>query len=498
MSPKKAGTYRANYGASELHVKDIRDVGEHELPKADLLWASFPCQDHSSAGARSGFKDGTRGRLVFHVLDLLTKVAARGNAPSVIVLENVMGLLTAAQGEDFESLLTGLVSVGYRIGAVAIDAEHWLPHSRPRVFIVAVAGEHPVAAGLTRGRPRGPWYPKSLVRALRAQPSAVARNLLWWTLPEPAPRTLQLRDIVEPFGSPSEKWRTTENVDALLALCRPDSLERLAVARGADGPVYGIAGLKRWDRTKLEGRALLLRTDGVVPCLMGKPDLHYNQLVRIHGGWSGIRPLTIIEFGRLMGVPEDYRMPPSVARAARLAGEGVAVPAVRWLAAHLLEPLTGAAHVQAEEPPVPRQRRRPERARKLIAAVAEPSAGMKQATVGTTVYLLPEQSSRVRDLADELQVSVHEVIMFGLDRLFMERGMPPVRRVPRTRRAGRARCGGEGDITRLPSRRGRGHALLRFVLGRNARPHAAGLRSRGTRESATGVRCRGTFPAGRR
>ena len=191
----KAETYKANYGSAELHVKDVREVTADEFPKADLLWASFPCQDHSSAGARSGFKDGSRGNLVFHVLDMLTQVAARGKASGIIALENVLGLVSAEGCEDFERLLTGLVSIGYRAGAMAIDAVHWLPHSHPRVFIVAVADEMPLPAGLTMKRPRGPWYPKALIRALTAQPPAVARHLLWWTLPQLSARILELGDI---------------------------------------------------------------------------------------------------------------------------------------------------------------------------------------------------------------------------------------------------------------------------------------------------------------
>lgn len=454
-SAPKAETYKANYGEAELHVKDVGEVTADEFPKADLLWASFPCQDHSSAGARSGFKDGSRGNLVFHVLDMLTQVAARGKAPGVIALENVLGLVSAEGGEDFERLLTGLVSIGYRVGAMAIDAVHWLPHSRPRVFIVAVADGMPLPAGLTTKRPRGPWYPKALTRALTAQPPAVARHLLWWTLPQPSARIVQLGDIVEPFGSASERWRTCENVDALLATCRPDDLERLASARRSGAPVYGTAGLKRWDRTKQQDRSLLLRTDGVVSCLMGKPDLHYSQLLRVNGDQASIRPFTIREFARLMGLPSDYRMPPTVRRAAKLSGEGVAVPVVRWLAAHLLEPLAAAGQVSAVMSAASHERRRPARARKKIQAAPRSGGGVKQKTVGTTAYLLPDESARVHELAAGIGISVHELIMQGLDRMFMGRGLAPVRRIPKTERARGARRKGEEAITRLPSQHGR-------------------------------------------
>ncbi|HYA80855.1 MAG TPA: DNA cytosine methyltransferase, partial [Methylocystis sp.] len=48
---KKAESYRANWSSGELHVGDVREVATEQLPgHADLIWASFPCQDLSLAG----------------------------------------------------------------------------------------------------------------------------------------------------------------------------------------------------------------------------------------------------------------------------------------------------------------------------------------------------------------------------------------------------------------------------------------------------------------
>jgi DNA (cytosine-5)-methyltransferase 1 len=45
------------------------------------------------------------------------------------------------------------------------------------------------------------------------------------------------------------------------------------------------------------------------------------------------------EAARLMGLPEDYRLPPRYNDAYHLVGDGVAVPAVRFLSENLLTPL---------------------------------------------------------------------------------------------------------------------------------------------------------------
>jgi len=65
---------------------------------------------------------------------------------------------------------------------------------------------------------------------------------------------------------------------------------------------------------------------------------------------------------------------------------------------------------------------------------ARQAGGIKSATVGTTLYLLPREHKRVRRLALDLDVpSVHELLLLGLDRLLAERGEPPIERYSQPR-----------------------------------------------------------------
>jgi DNA (cytosine-5)-methyltransferase 1 len=48
------------------------------------------------------------------------------------------------------------------------------------------------------------------------------------------------------------------------------------------------------------------------------------------------------ETARLMGLPDDYQLPGNTNDAYGLMGDGVVVPAVRFLAAHILEPVLRA------------------------------------------------------------------------------------------------------------------------------------------------------------
>ena len=60
---KKARAYRAYFGKSpELKLKDICSLKTSELPgHAELVWASFPCQDLSLAGSGAGLRGERSG-----------------------------------------------------------------------------------------------------------------------------------------------------------------------------------------------------------------------------------------------------------------------------------------------------------------------------------------------------------------------------------------------------------------------------------------------------
>lgn len=61
-------------------------------------------------------------------------------------------------------------------------------------------------------------------------------------------------------------------------------------------------------------------------------------------------------------------------------------------------------------------------------------SGIKAATVGTTVYLLPTEHKRVRRLALDLDIpSVHELLLTGIDRLLAEHGEAPLKRYSQPR-----------------------------------------------------------------
>lgn len=63
-----------------------------------------------------------------------------------------------------------------------------------------------------------------------------------------------------------------------------------------------------------------------------------------------------------------------------------------------------------------------------VAAPVAAGASMKSATKGTTLYLLPSESKRLHRLALDLDVSLHDLVLDGIDRILAEHGQPRLER----------------------------------------------------------------------
>jgi DNA (cytosine-5)-methyltransferase 1 len=121
--------YRKHYG--ECDNRDIREVGEKDIPDHELLVGGFPCQSFSVAGKRGGFAD-TRGTLFFEIARILKE-----KQPRLLLLENVKGLLSHDEGRTFGVILTTLDELGYDVQWQVLNSKNFgVPQNRERVFIV--------------------------------------------------------------------------------------------------------------------------------------------------------------------------------------------------------------------------------------------------------------------------------------------------------------------------------------------------------------------------
>ena len=333
----KARTYRANWPGEPLHEGDVWKIAPDMLPgRADLAWASSPCQDFSLAGGRAGLSGG-RSSALFGFWRLIEALDEQGRAPRALAVENVVGLLSSHGGADFRALAEALAARGYRFGALEIDAAAFLPQSRPRVFVLATRETPP--AGLLG---ESPLHSPAVRAAHAALPQALKAHWLWWSPGAPPRRNTALADLLEPDGAVA--WHRPEQTRRLLWLMAPLHAAKVDAARASGARQVGAV----FRRTRVEnGRRFQraeVRFDGLAGCLRTPGGGSSRQILMVvDGGQVRTRLLTGREGARLMGLPDDYQLPKAATGALQVVGDGVAVPVVRFLAERLIEPLLGGA-----------------------------------------------------------------------------------------------------------------------------------------------------------
>ncbi len=344
---KKGLTYQANFGAAELTVGDIRQLRAEQLPgRADLAWGSFPCQDLSLAGAGAGLK-GERSGTFYPFWAVMEGLAHEGRAPRIIAMENVCGTLTSHDGADFEAICATFARCGYRCGALVIDAELFVPQSRPRLFIIGVRRDVPIDPVLLSPGPLAPFHTRGLCRAVQRLPANLQSHTLWWNLPTPARRVQALADLIEEAPT-SVAWGTAAETERLLAMMSP--VNRAKVAAAGQAGRRRVGGVYRRTRQDERGAKLQraeVRFDDVSGCLRTPAGGSSRQTILVVDGASvRSRLISARETARLMGLPENYKLPKAYNEAYHLTGDGVAVDVVRHLARRLFEPLLAEAGVK--------------------------------------------------------------------------------------------------------------------------------------------------------
>jgi len=317
---KKGRVFCANHDSKVFHLGSIDNVKGGELPPALLSWGSFPCQDLSLAGNMGGLSSSRSG-LVWQWLRVMDELP---NRPPLAVAENVFGLVSAAKGEHYRKLHNALVERGYKVGAVVIDAAHWVPQSRKRVFVIAVDAGIPTDQFETD---HPAWcHPPSIVRAMKGLKGWVS-----WNLPKPPAREKKLDDVIE-FSAPYDE---PEKQERLLSMAPQKHREKM-IAAGQSGRTV-FPGYKRIRHGQ---QVLELRFDGVAGCLRTPEGGSSRQFLVIkENGSFRTRLLTVKEAAALMGAPKNYKLPGAYNDGYKAMGDAVAVPVSRYLAENLLSPL---------------------------------------------------------------------------------------------------------------------------------------------------------------
>ncbi|WP_306002574.1 DNA (cytosine-5-)-methyltransferase [Brevundimonas sp. C43] len=342
---KKGLTYQANWGTGgELTVGDVKQVTAANLPGvADLVWGSFPCQDLSLAGGGAGLR-GERSGTFYPFWDVIRGLIADDRAPRLIALENVCGTLTSHGGKDFEAICQTFADAGYRCGALVINAALFLPQSRPRLFVVGVHADVNVDPALLAPGPIEPFHTRGLQSAIERLPAALRETMLWWNMPTPNRRNSTFASMIEENPT-SVSWHTPAETQQLLGMMSPINLAKVnAAKRAGHRMVGGVYKRTRLNEKGVKVQRAEIRFDDMSGCLRTPAGGSSRQvIVVIDGAKVRSRLISARETARLMGLGDDYKLPRNYNEAYHLTGDGVAVPVVRHLAHHILEPLLGMA-----------------------------------------------------------------------------------------------------------------------------------------------------------
>ncbi len=275
----------ARYWPDVPRGEDIADVHGRDLGRPHVLCGGFPCQDTSVAAPHRAGLAGARSGMFWHfhrvlgeLLRLVDETLARW-----VVIENPTGLLTSNGGRDMGAVVGGLEELGYGWAYRKVDGRFLgSAQRRERVLIVGHRG----------GDPRPAWQVLADHEGSHADPRR------------------------------ADPRRSTPGRPALVAIPAGGDDERL------------IFRQSRRPRSNTDYATWL-------------PATYANTLTGFDAGFTGrqkhiviqdgrARFLTLTEWERLQGFPDDWTA--GLSDSARFAalGDAMCVPMARWLGARLV------------------------------------------------------------------------------------------------------------------------------------------------------------------
>jgi DNA (cytosine-5)-methyltransferase 1 len=325
-SESKQRLYTGHFGAAHFVLGDVHFLDSTTVPMADLATASFPCIDLSLAGDRKGLA-GPHSSAIWGFLRVLK---AQGDSrPSIVLLENVTGFLSSHGGCDFALVAQDLADLGYTLDALILDAAHFAPLSRRRLFLIGVrscdrgASPDQVTASEIR--------PQKLLDAMSAAPAVT-----WRLRPLPAPPACATRldDVVDAAPDPLTPWWPDHEVAKLIGQMAPT--HRATVDHLIAGEIPRYASVARRTRDHTSHAEVMV---GAMTCLRTLGGGSSNPFIlRAGRGRVDVRRISPREAARLMGAP-DYRLSGAYTTIVGALGDAVNVDVVRWIAGTYLNPL---------------------------------------------------------------------------------------------------------------------------------------------------------------
>lgn len=287
-------TYSANFGDDHKIAGDITTIDANDIPDHDVLLAGFPCQPFSIAGVSKknalgrphGFECTTQGTLFFDVARIIAT-----KRPKAFLLENVKNLVSHDNGNTFKVIMDTLRNeLGYIVKAKVIDAQHFVPQHRERIIIVGAQED----TGFSFDDLRLPVEGPRLGSILHPEDGSESADGIFTT---------------GSAGKVQPKYVLTDKLWAYL--------QAYAAKHKAAGNGFGFG---------LVGKHDIART------LSARYYKDGSEILVSRGNGKNPRRLTPLECARLMGFPEDWKIPVSDTQAYRQFGNAVVVPVITEVA----------------------------------------------------------------------------------------------------------------------------------------------------------------------
>ena len=288
-------TYRANHSDDHEIAGDITKVPVEDIPEHDVLVGGFPCQPFSLAGVskknslgrKHGFKDETQGTLFFNIVQIL-----KYHQPRAFLLENVKHLQRHDKGNTFRVIIRKLRDeLGYHVTYKVLNAASLVPQKRERIFIVGFR-----------------------------EPSGFDWDSLAMPLPHCGPT---LKSILHDSGEKPEMPYTEDFRNQTRVAAKYTLTDHL------------------WNYLQNYAKKHAEKGNGFGCSVFGPEDVARTLSARYHKDGSEIlirqprrnpRRLTPRECARIMGFPDDFKIPVSDTQAYRQFGNSVVVPVIESIA----------------------------------------------------------------------------------------------------------------------------------------------------------------------
>jgi DNA (cytosine-5)-methyltransferase 1 len=319
IEPSKHALYAENFPDDPFTLGDIREVRGDDVPDVELATASFPCTDLSLAGNRAGLA-GPESGMFWEFARVIREMGER--APGAVLLENVPSFATSHGGGDLEDAIRELNDLGYVCDLLLVNASHFVPQSRPRLFVVGVCEPW---EGSAEPAP-SPLRPAWLERFCSQRPELRIRLRDY---PEPPSTTATLADVVERLDAEDERWWEPQRVRRFKTGMVELQRERLeAMVRSSK-----LTWRSAYRRTRSGKSVWEMRQDEIGGCLRtARGGSSKQALVEAGNGELRVRWMTPREYARLQGVDDAYRLGAVSPNQALFGlGDAVCVPAVAWV-----------------------------------------------------------------------------------------------------------------------------------------------------------------------